>query len=214
MYNQQEIEMVRRQTIQIETEKRALMRTIAIATSIACGVCLALAAFFAYLYVSGRLAVTGAEAKIAASEEKFRKTNEELQKKTAELEKRAQVAAGRKQRFDELLSKAMGNRANGVEIGELAKEIYDSPQKVVEVQGIPPSSLNKWYKYRANDKTYTFSLIPANIEGKYFINSILMNIFAPPQPTAGMQPTVGSLQPRVAPPRIAPRRRIAPKPSI
>ncbi len=72
--------------------------------------------------------------------------------KTAELEKRAQVAASRKQRYDELLGKAMANRANGLEIGELAKEIYDSPQKVVEVQGIPPSSLNKWYKHRTNDK--------------------------------------------------------------
>ncbi len=208
MYNQQEIEMVRRQTIQIETEKRALMRTIAIATSIACGVCLALAAFFAYLYVSGRMAVTGAEAKITASEEKFRKTNEELQKKTAELEKRAQVAAGRKQRYDELLAKAMSNRANGVEIGELAKEIYDSPQKVVEVQGIPPSSLNKWYKYRTNDKTLTFALIPANLEGKYYIYSILMNVFSPPQPVAGSQPTVG------AQPTYVPRRRPVPKPKL
>jgi hypothetical protein len=210
MYNQQEIEMVRRQTIQIETEKRALMRTIAIATSIACGVCLALAAFFAYLYVSGRMAVTGAEGKIAASEDKYRKTNEELQKKTAELEKRAQVAAGRKQRFDELLSKAMGNRANGVEIGELAKEIYDSPQKVVEVQGIPPSSLTRWYKHRTNDKTYTFSLISTNLEGKNYLYSILMNIFVPPQSVvAGGQPTIGSQQPRVAP-----RRRLAPRPRI
>ena len=206
MYNQQEIEMVRRQTIQIETEKRALMRTVAIGTSIACGVCLALAAFFAYLYVSGRMAVTGAEAKIAASEDKLRKTNEELQKKMAELEKRAQVAAGRKQHYDELLAKAMGNRANGVEIGELAKEIYDSPQKVVEVQGIPPSSLNKWYKHRVNERTYTFSLIPANLDGKYYIYSILMNIYAP-QTVAGSQPTVGS-QPTIAPQRRpVPRRR-------
>lgn len=180
MYNQQEIEMVRRQTIQIETEKRALLRTVATATSIVSGICLAIAAFFFYLYASDRSEVTDSRNKVAQLEDKLKKTTDDLQKKTAELEKRAQVVASRKQRFDQLLAKAMGSQATGVEISELAKEIYESPQKVVEVATSPPSSLFKWWKFHDNNKTYTYALIPGQVEGKYYIYSVLVSVYSPP----------------------------------
>ncbi len=179
MYNQQEIEMVRRQTIQIETEKRALLRTVAMGTSIASLACLALAAFFFYLYAANRGEVTDSRGKVAQLDDKLKKTNDELQKKNAELERRAQVVASRKQRFDTLLAKALGSNATGLEISELAKEIYESPQKVVEVAGIPPASLFKWWKYRENNKTYTYALIPGQIEGKYYIYSLLVSVYTP-----------------------------------
>ncbi len=180
MYNQQEIEMVRRQTIQIETEKRAVLRSVAIGTSVASLVCLLIAGFFLYLYASNRIEVTDSRTKVAQLEDNLKKTNEELQKKNAELERRAQVAASRKQHYDQLLAKAMSSRATGVEIAELAKEIYESPQKVVEVTNTPPSSLFKWWKYRANDKTYTYALVPGQVDGKYYIYSLLVSVYSPP----------------------------------
>lgn len=180
MYNQQEIEMVRRQTIQIEAEKRALLRIIAIWTSIASAACLVLAGFFFYLYATNRSEVTDSRGKIAQLQEQYKKTSDELQKKTAELERRAQVVAARKQRFDTLLAKAMSSSASYTENAELAKEIYESPQKVVEVAGTPPTSLFKWYKYRENNKTYTYALVPGTIEGKYHIYSLLVSVTAPP----------------------------------
>ena len=180
MYNQQEIEMVRRQTIQIETEKRSLLRIISIWTSIACAACLLIAGFFFYLYASNRSEVTDSRTKIAQLEGQLKKTSDELQKKQAELDRRAQVAAARKQRFDTLLAKAMSSSASYTEITELAKEIYDSSQKVIAVAGNPPSSLFKWYKYRENGKTYTYALVPGQIEGKNHIYSILVSVNAPP----------------------------------
>lgn len=180
MYNQQEIEMVRRQTIQIETEKRALLKMVAVWTSIACAVGLAIAGFFFYLYASNRSEVTDSRTKIAQLEDQLKKTQEELQKKTAELERRAQVAAERKQQYEMLLAKAMNSAASYTEVTQLAKEIYESPQKSVEVPKPPPSSLFKWYKYRENNKTYTYALVPGQIEGKYYINSILVSVTAPP----------------------------------
>ncbi|MBS1807274.1 MAG: hypothetical protein JST84_03670 [Acidobacteria bacterium] len=180
MYNQQEIEMVRRQTIQIETEKRALLKMVAVWTSIACAVGIAIAGFFFYLYASNRSEVTESRSKIAQLQDQLKKTNDELQKKTAELERRAQVAAEKKQRYDALLAKAMTSTASYTEITELAKQIYESPQKVVEVAGIPPSSLFKWYKYRDGVKTYTYALVPGQIEGKYHIYSILVSVTSPP----------------------------------
>lgn len=180
MYNQQEIEMVRRQTIQIETEKRALLKMVAVWTSVACAVGLAIAGFFFYLYASNRSEVTDSRAKIAQLQDQLKKTNDELQKKNAELERRAQVVASRKQRFDMLLAKAMSSSASYTEISELAKEIYESPQKVVEVVGTPPGSLFKWYKIRDNSKTYTYALVPGTIEGKYHIYSLLVSVTAPP----------------------------------
>lgn len=180
MYNQQEIEMVRRQTIQIESEKRALLKIVATWTSIACVACLLLAGFFFYLYAANRGEVTDSRAKIAQLQDQLKKTNDELQKKQAELDRRAQVAAARKQQFDALLAKAMSSTASYTEITQLAKEIYESPQKVVEVAGIPPGSLFKWYKYRENNKTYTYALVPGTIEGKYHIYSLLVSVTAPP----------------------------------
>lgn len=180
MYNQQEIEMVRRQTIQIESEKRNLLRIIAIWTSIASAACLLIAGFFFYLYASNRSEVTDSHTKIAQLEGQLKKANDDIQKKQAELDRRAQVAAANKQRFDTLLAKAMSSSASYTEITELAKGIYESPQKVVEVAGTPPSSLFKWYKYRENNKTYTYALVPGQIEGKNQIYSILVSVNAPP----------------------------------
>jgi hypothetical protein len=180
MYNQQEIEMVRRQTIQIESEKRNLLRIIAIWASIASAACLLIAGLFFYLYASNRSEVTDSHTKIAQLEGQLKKTTDELQKKQAELDRRAQVTAARKQQFDTLLAKAMSSSASYTEITQLAKEIYESPQKVVEVMGPPPSSLFKWYKYRENNKTYTYALVPGTIEGKYYIYSVLVSVSAPP----------------------------------
>jgi hypothetical protein len=180
MYNQQEIEMVRRQTIQIESEKRALLKMVATWTSIACAVGLLVAGFFFYLYATNRSEVTDSRTKIAQLESQLKKTTDELQKKQAELDRRAQVAAAKKQQFDTLLAKAMSSTASYTEITLLAKEIHETPQKLVEVAGTPPSSLFKWYKYREGNKTYTYALVPATIEGKYQINSILVSVTAPP----------------------------------
>ena len=180
MYNQQEIEMVRRQTIQIESEKRALLKLVATWTSIACAVGLLVAGFFFYLYASNQSEVTASRTKIAQLEGQLKKTTDELQKKQAELDRRAQVAAAQKQQFNTLLAKAMSSTASYTEITQLAKEIYESPQKVVEVAGTPPSSIFKWYKYRENNKTYTYALVPGTIEGKYHIYSILVSVTAPP----------------------------------
>ena len=180
MYNQQEIEMVRRQTIQIETEKRALLKMVAVWTSIACAVGIAIAGFFFYLYASNRGEVTDSRTKITQLQDQLKKTNDDLQKKNAELERRALVAAERKQRYDTLLVKAVSSTASYTEITQLAKEIYESPQKVVEVTRVPPGSLFKWYKYRENGKTYTYALVPGQIEGKYYIYSILVSVNAPP----------------------------------
>ncbi len=180
MYNQQEIEMVRRQTIQIESEKRALLKMVATWTSIACAVGLLVAGFFFYLYASNQSEVTASRTKIAQLEGQLKKTSDELQKKQAELERRAQVAAARKQQYDTLLAKAMSSSASYTELATLAKEIHESPQKYVEVAGTPPSSIFKWYKVRENNKTYTYALVPGNVEGKYQINSILVSVTAPP----------------------------------
>ncbi|HEX4945123.1 MAG TPA: hypothetical protein VFZ34_00485 [Blastocatellia bacterium] len=180
MYNQQEIEMVRRQTIQIESEKRALLKIVATWTSIACAVCLLIAGLFFYLYASNRSEVTESRTKIAQLQDQLKKTIDESQKKQAELDRRAQVAAEKKQRYEALLAKAMSSSASYTEITELAKQIYESPQKMVEVPNSPPTSLFKWYKYREGNKTYTYALVPSTIEGKYYINSILVSVTAPP----------------------------------
>lgn len=180
MYNQQEIEMVRRQTIQIESEKRALLKIVATWTSIACAACLLVAGFFFYLYASNRSEVTDSRTKIAQLQDQLKKMNDELQKKQAELDRRAQVAAENKQRYDTLVAKAMSSSASYTEITELARQIYESPQKMVEVVGNPPGSLFKWYKYREGNKTSTYALIPGNIEGKNYIYSVLVSVTAPP----------------------------------
>lgn len=179
MYNQQEIEMVRRQTIQIESEKRALLKVVSIWTSIACAVGLAIAGFFFYLYASNRSEVTESRTKITQLQDKLKTTTDDLQKKNAELERRAQVVASRKQQFDTLLGKALSSTASYTETTQLAKEIYESPQKSVEVPRMPPSSLFKWYRYHEGAKTYTYALVPGTIEGKYYIYSILVSVTAP-----------------------------------
>lgn len=178
-YSQQEIEMVRRQTIQIETEKRALIRFLLMVTSIALLATLAVLGIVSYLYVHNKSAVSEAQARVAELESRLQQTTKELQDKTAQLERRAQVAAQHKARFDELLAKALNQTASYTEIGELAKEIYESPQKVVEVQRMPPSSLFKYYKYRTNNQVQTYVLVPGQVNGKWLIYSNLTAVSTP-----------------------------------
>lgn len=178
-FSQQEIEMVRRQTIQIETEKRALIRFLLMVTSIALLVTLIALGIVSYLFINGKSTVEEAKVKVAALESKLDQNTKELQDKTAQLEKRAQVAAQHKARFDELIAKAMNQTASYTEVGELAKEIYESPQKVVEVQRVPPNSLFKYYKYRTNNQIQTYALVPGQVGGKYLIYSNLTAISTP-----------------------------------
>lgn len=171
--------MVRRQTIQIEVEKRALIRLLLIITSAALLVTLLSLGIVSYLYLSGKGAVDEAKARAADLESRLQQTTRELQDKTAQLERRAQVAAQRKGRFDELLARALNQTASYTEIGELAKEIYESPQKVVEVQRMPPSSLFKYYKHRANNQVQTYVLVPGQVGGKWLIYSNLTGVSTP-----------------------------------
>jgi hypothetical protein len=178
-YSQQEIEMVRRQTIQIEAEKRSLISLLLTITSVALLVALVALAVVSYLYLNGKGAVDEAKARVADAEAKLQQATRELQEKTALLEKRAEVAAQRKGRFDELLGKVLSQTASYTEIGEFAKEVYESPQKVVEVQRMPPSSLFKYYKYRTGNQVQTYVLVPGQIGGRWLIYSNLTAVSTP-----------------------------------
>ena len=126
MYSQQEYEMVRRQTIQIETEKRAVLRW---AFFVALGITAALLVAALWLFTQYATAdgkIEAAETRAVKAEADFKKVSTELAEKKNILDKQAATTAQQNQTITGLVPKAIGSTATDFELATLAHVIFES----------------------------------------------------------------------------------------
>jgi hypothetical protein len=201
MYSQQEYEMVRRQTIQIEAEKRAVLRW---AFRIALGVIAALAVAAVWLfsqYATADSKIEAAEARAVKAENDFKKVSAELAEKKAILDKQSAAAAQQNQTINSLVPKAVSGTAGDFELATLAHAIYESrTDHRIELPRIPPDNILRRYRYRVGTEVYSYVLIAGQLNDKWVLYSNLVGKGIPP-PAA----------PRPAFPRPAAPRPVAPK---
>jgi Tfp pilus assembly major pilin PilA len=201
MYSQQEYEMVRRQTIQIEAEKRAVLRW---AFRIALGVIAVLAAAAIWLfsqYATADNKIEAAEARAVKAENDFKKVSTELAEKKAILDKQAATAAQQNQTVTSLVPKAVSGLATDFELATLAHAIFESrTDHKIELPRIPPDSILRRYRYRVGAEVHSYVLIAGQLNDQWVLYSNLVGKGIPP-PVA----------PRPAFPRPAAPRPAAPK---
>ena len=174
MYSQQEYDMMRRQTLQIEAEKRAIFRTLLTGVSILLTISLLLLGFLFRRYSQSSSLISEAEARAATAEAQLQQANQELQDKRAQLESIAQRATQRNERINSLVPVAMRKGASDSEVATLAHAIYESPGHVIELPGIPPNSILRRYRYRSGGDVRAYVLVAGNVNGKWLLYSNLV----------------------------------------
>jgi hypothetical protein len=174
MYSQQEYDMMRRQTLQIEAEKRAIFKTLLTAVSVILTISLILLGYLYRQYSQSSSLISAAEARATTAEAQYQQANQELQDKRAQLDRIAQRAAQRGQQINSLVTAVMRKGASDAEIAALAHAIYESPDHVIDLPGIPPDSILRRYRYRSGGQVRAYVLVAGNVNGKWLLYSNLV----------------------------------------
>ena len=174
MYSQQEYDMMRLQTLQIEAEKRSLLRTLVIGVGIALTITLILLGFVFRRYSQSSTLIANAENKAAAAEAQLQTVSTELQEKRAILEAQAKRAEQRNETITTLIPMIMGRNASDAEIGSFANAVYELPGHSVTLPSIPPDSLLRRYRYRSGNQVSAYILVAGIVDGKWTVYSNLV----------------------------------------
>jgi hypothetical protein len=181
-YSQQEYDMVRRQTMQIESEKRALLRFLLVVVTGLLGVAVVLLVITYQLYRRNQGAVKAAEMKAEAAEARTRQIERELREKTTQLETITNTAVKRQEQVEALKLRILSPSPSPTEVSEFARLVYDLPGHSIEVPKAPPGALfQRIYRYRTGNQTQTFVLVRGQVNGKFLIYSNLIETSAPQQ---------------------------------
>jgi hypothetical protein len=174
MYSQQEYDMVRRQTMQIEAEKRALLRWVLIVVSLllAGSVILTSLMFRSYSVAEDR--VRNADERKVSAENQLRQVTRERDELKAIQERSAATVAKRNALIDATVPKMMAKTASDDELADLARAINETPQQVIELPGIPPDNVLRRYRTRVDGQPRAYVLIAGEIDGKWRLYSVLV----------------------------------------
>jgi septal ring factor EnvC (AmiA/AmiB activator) len=174
MYSQQEFEMVRRQTIQIEAEKRAFLR---LALTVISALFLASLLLLAVIYRNYSAAddkLQSAEARAKDAETKFQAASRELAEKKAILDKLNEKAAKQNAVIASNTQKMIDRTASNDELAALAHAVYQQPGHSIPLPSIPPDNVLRNHKIRVDGRTHTYVLVAGLVDGRWILYSNLL----------------------------------------
>jgi hypothetical protein len=174
MYSQQEFEMVRRQTIQIEAEKRAFLRLALTVVSALFIASLLLLTVIYRNYSAADDKYQSSEARAKDLETKFQAASRELAEKKAILDKMAERAAKHNAVIAANTQKMIDRTASNDELAALAHAIYQQPGHSIPLPGIPPDNVLRNYKIRVDGRLHTYVLVAGQVDGKWILYSNLL----------------------------------------
>jgi hypothetical protein len=174
MYSQQEYDMVRRQTIQMEAEKRAVLRLALIVATALLAITLFLAGI---LYRRSSVAESVkrlAESKAATAEARYQQTSRELAEKNAILDRQAAIQLNQNAIINRTVPKLLSKSAGDAELAELAHAVYQQPGHSIPLSAIPPDDAMRKFRFRVGSRLNTYQLIAGEIDGKWTLYSFLV----------------------------------------
>jgi len=175
MYSQQEYDMMRRQTLQIESEKRTLLRTLLIIVAILLAISLLVLVFFYRHYSVSSELIGSAETRAAASESQYQACSKELAEKKAILDGQAGEAAKQDKLVNDIMPRVLRNQSSDAEIARFSHAIYAQAGHMVALPSIPPDRLlSRRFRYRAGGQLLTYVLVAGLIDGQWVIYSNLV----------------------------------------
>ncbi len=175
MYSQQEYDMVRRQTMQIEAEKRVLLRWALIAVTALLVASLLLTGWMYHRYSTSDNLISNAQAKAVEFENKYQQVSRELAEKNAILEQNVASRAKENMIIESTLPKMLNRTAPDNEIAELARAIYQQPGHMIELPGPPPDEVlgYKGYRLRIDDRPHKYQFVAGLLNDRWVIYSVL-----------------------------------------
>jgi Tfp pilus assembly protein PilO len=174
MYSQQEYDMVRRQTMQIEAEKRALLRWVLIVVSLLLAGSVILTGWMFRRYSVAEDLIRSADERKAFAENQLRQVTRERDELKAIQQKSAAAVAQRNAVIDSIVPKMLAKMASDDEIAELARAINETPEQVIELPSIPPDKVLRRYRTRVDGQPRAYILVAGEIDGKWRLYSVLV----------------------------------------
>lgn len=174
MYSQQEYDMVRRQTMQIEAEKRALLRWTLIVVTILFAFALVLSGLMYQRYSTAEGRIEEADTRATTAEAKLQEVSKELDDKKKILEANSATRAKQDSVIQNVVPKMLNRTASDSELGELAHAAFNQPGHVIQLPSIPPNEVLRSYRYRGEGRPLKYTFVPGLIDGKWVIYSLLV----------------------------------------
>ncbi len=174
MYSQQEYDMVRRQTMQIEAEKRALLRWALIVVTVLFAASLVLSGLMYQRYSSADNTIQEAQTRATNAETELQTVKKELADKNAILERNSATVAKQNSVIQNIVPKMLSRTASEAELAELANAIYNQNGHVVQVPGIPPNEALRSFRFRVDGRPHKYTIVPGLLDGKWVIYSVLV----------------------------------------
>src|SRR5262245_28986565 len=160
MYSQQEYDMVRRQTMQIEAEKRALLRWALIVVTLLLAGSIVLTGWMYSRYSSADGEIREANLRATNIETQLQQVTRELNEKKAILEKNSATIAKQNETIQTTLPRMLNKSARDNELADLAHAIYQQPGHEIELPGVPPNSVNmRSVRLRIDGRPYKYTFV-------------------------------------------------------
>lgn len=166
--------MVRRQTMQMEAEKRTLLRWALIAVTLLLVLALVLMSWMYRRYSSSDNEVREAESQASTAQSQVEQLKKELADKTATLDRYTSEAAQQTEIIKSMTPKIYNRTGKDGEMAELAHAIYNQPGHAIELEAIPPNSVLRSYWIRIDGRPLKYTMIAGLLDGKWRLYSLLV----------------------------------------
>ena len=175
MYSQQEYEMFRRQMMQIEAEKRAVLRYALVLVTMLFAGSLGLLGWIYAGFSTAEKRVITANQKTAERESELSLVRDELREKTLLLNKDSSARAEVDATINRLVPRVVSGDAGDAELGELAHAVFQRPGHVIPLPSRAPDIIHQGkYRIRIQNRPYSYMLIIGLLDGRWVLYSNLV----------------------------------------
>ncbi len=164
--------MVRRQTMQMEAEKRVFLRFLLVVVTLLFGGALFLISWMYRQYSSAESRVSSALAETSRYKGELEVVRAELQEKVAILTRDTNARQEVESTINTLLPRVISGAARDAEIGELAHAVYQRPGHMIQLPAKAPDSIHQGkYRIRVQNRPFSYIIIIGLLDGKWVLYS-------------------------------------------
>ncbi len=160
--------------MQIEAEKRALLRWVLIGVTVLLAASLIFTGWMFRRYSMADNLIKIADARAAASESQLQQVSRELADKKAILEKNSAALAKQNAVIDAIVPRMLSKSARDAELAELAHAIYQQPGHMIELPSIPPDSILRSYRTRIEGRPQRYIMVAGQLDSTWVLYSLLV----------------------------------------
>jgi cell division protein FtsB len=173
-YTQRDLDTIREQIEQTESNKRRWLVLALIVTLVALAGAIVLLSTNYALYSSSESGKKKLAEENAALKQRADQTQQQLDAKMAKDNAEAQSRTEAQGKLDKLLPAILNDSAGGTEVANFARMVYHMPGGRVELERKPPDKLFRNWKISKGDDVEVYTLVGGLVDGKWVVYSCLV----------------------------------------